>query len=631
MKNKYLIILLFVAALLHGQKVKIVDPKKQDLRQKYVQAIRLQNQNQTEKALQIFEYLVEQMPQEKLFYSKYFDLLFETKKYDQLESILPQFVLDYPNNERAKIDLGKLYFLKDDTTKAVKTWNKYLKEANYSKLFTSHLFYTMVSLRLRDQAEDLLLKSRQINDDETLFAKDLGDLYYAAGQYKKSISEYLIYLEKDDKHFSYVSNMLLRYPQETAVFQPVDSLLQAKIQETNHINFHKLRTNYLILNKKFEKAGESIFQIEKASNYSGKHILDFSKNLMQVKEYKFAKKYFNKIIRNPHFKPITRDILLNLAKVEEKLVTHDTASTFLNHFFPGNYFFNTPFVFINDSQEQNLSKAFALYDSLANMKNGKKVSGRAEYSIANLRNNFLRDFDGAIEHYDRAEKKSRSVRFRHRCFNDKLLAIIATGNLDAAKKALTKRRTQFNRNFDQDYLMNKILLAFLSNNYEQILKLKPQVIKKLGVNHDIFNDYMELATFITQNYKDKSDDEQTDFDRFVQSEFLLRQSKLNESLEVLKYLIQKESPIADESAFRLTQIYLQLGYESEAENTAHNSIKKDSEYRVQTANMLANYYYYSKNMAKSKEWYQVILLDYPNSFYIETARNRLRKIRGDNI
>jgi len=152
------------------------------------------------------------MPEEKLFYSRYFDLLFQLKQYDELEKVLSGTIKINPSNDKAKIDLGKLYYIKDDTTEAKKIWKTYLKESNYSKIFSQHLFYTMISLRMRFEAEAILIKSRDINKDENLFSKDLGDFYFSSGNYSKSTIEYLKYLAEDDRNYNYISDMILKFP-----------------------------------------------------------------------------------------------------------------------------------------------------------------------------------------------------------------------------------------------------------------------------------------------------------------------------------------------------------------------------------------------------------------------------------
>jgi outer membrane protein assembly factor BamD (BamD/ComL family) len=60
-------------------------------------------------------------------------------------------------------------------------------------------------------------------------------------------------------------------------------------------------------------------------------------------------------------------------------------------------------------------------------------------------------------------------------------------------------------------------------------------------------------------------------------------------------------------------------------------MKTKSDRRDMAVRIMADYYFSRGNMEKAREWYQTILLDFPNSFYIETARSRLRQIRGDNL
>ncbi len=631
--NKYLTaILLFVfVSLLCGQNVKVVDRDNNNLRLQYVQAIRLENEGQVEKALNIYRDLVREMPTEKLFYVKYFDLMFKQKKHDELSKVLPEFIEKYPDNDKAKIDLGKFYFIQQDTLKAKQTWKKFLEEKNYAKLFTRHLFYTMASLQLREEAENILLTARKRNRDENLFCKELADLYHANGQHEEATGEYLKYLAKDDRNFNYVSDMLARFPDEEKVINRVDSVLIAAINKTDQQIFHNLRADYLFNSKRYEGAASEILAIEKKNNYSGATVLEFADNLIKMKAYEFAKRFFSEIIDNKNFSSITPQILLKLAKIEEHIVLAATENTYLNYFLPENYFVSSQFIFMNEETGENLSRAFSIYDSVSSLKNIGNISNQAEFNIGKLRYAYLRDFDGAIKHFDRAEEKSKSIRFRHEVFNYKFLAILAKNDLKTAEKILTKRKTRYGRNFEKDYLRNKLLLDFLSQDFESFIKAKNEVIKKLGIEHNLFNDYLELLTITENNYKDKDDEAQKDFARFVKSELLLRQGKLSESAEILKFVTNNRSPISDEALYRLAQVYLQTGFQNEAEKVAAKLLETDSKYRDSVIRLIGEYYYDQSNFTKAKEWYQNLLLDYPNSFHIEIARQRLRQIRGDDL
>lgn len=633
MKSRLFCILTMLLALTFGQNVKVVDNTQNNLRLKYIEAIRMENQKQPEKALENYRELYNAMPEEKLFYGRYFDLLFQFKKYEELAQVLNSTIENNPQNHKAKIDLGKLYYIQEDSAKAKKLWQKYLKEANYSRLFSEHLFYTMVSLRMRDEAENLLLKSRKINKDESLFCKPLGDYYFSSGNYKKSVAEYIKYLKEDDRNFNYISDIILQFPKEEKVLRQVDSVLVGSLNQENDINVHRIRRDFLFINKAFEQATLEVLFIEELTDNSGVNILQFCDDLVKIKEFEYAKKVYTQILKKTEFKEIFTKVLLGLAKVEEQLILKDQAKSPLNCFLPGNQFFQSNFIYISDEKNQHLSRAFMIYDSLSSINKDENISGKAEFNIANLRFYYVRDFDGAIKNYDLAEKKSKSVRFRHQCFNQKLQAIIAKGDLKRAEKELENRKIHFPVNFDKDYLVNRVLLDFLSQDFEKVVAAKSKIIKELGFDHRAFNDYFEMVNLIEGNYSKKSEAEQKDFQRFVTAELMLKQNKLGEAVGIYDFIInnQLNSPIKDESFLRLIQIYLLLGKGDLADTKANELMKTKSDYCDLVAKMLGEYYFTTQNSDKAKQWYQTILLDFPDSFYIETARSRLREIRGDNF
>ena len=267
------------------------------------------------------------------------------------------------------------------------------------------------------------------------------------------------------------------------------------------------------------------------------------------------------------------------------------------------------------------------------MNSDRPVGAQALYNIGKLRQTVLRDFDAALKSFELAEKKSKKKTFKYQCFNDKFLTLVAKGDVKKAAKELKKTKSKYGSNYRKDFYINNILLDFLNLEFKKVTDVEDYIIKNLGFEHHAYNDYFELLTLIKNNSSGKDDNEQKDLQRFVKSELLLRQGKLTESAEVLKYIIEKrpKAKIVDESLLRLTQIFLQLGYNDEAEKYAEVLMKTDSEYKEITAKMFGEYYFANLMMDKSKKWYQTILLDFPQSFYIEDARTRLREIRGDKI
>ncbi|MBN2279990.1 MAG: tetratricopeptide repeat protein [Candidatus Marinimicrobia bacterium] len=633
MKSRPLILLLLLISLAFAQHVQIVDNSQVDLRLKYIEAIKLINENQLEKALEIYRFLVEQMPSEPLFYTKYFELLFKTEKYDELERVLPLFIADDPKNEKAKIDLGKLYYLQEDTVMAKSIWKMYLEEAKYSKLFTQHLFHTLLELKQRDQAENILLKSRKINKNNNFFARELADYYSSSGRYGKSAAEYIKYLHEDDTNLSYISDMLVQFPKEDKVFFKVDSVLVREINQSQNLYLHQLRSDFLFSNKKYEDASQEILALEKMTGYPCEAVLEFSSELINTKEYTFAKTFFNRLLQNKNFKTITTEILLNLAKVEEFLINQDSAGSPLNYFLPGNFYFRNNFVYIGEEKTENLNNAFAIYDSLSVTKKELPVGAQALFNIGNLRYTVLRDFDAALENFAQAAQRGKQQTFKFQCFNNQFLTRISKGDLKKADQELEEYKIKYGRNYIKDYYTNRILLDFLNLDFTAVKNAQKNILQFVGFDHDSFNDYFELLTLIENNSDGQDDESQKGLQRFATAELLIRQGKLSEAAEILRYIFEKnpQAKIADESLLRLSQILLQLDYLEEAEKFAHKLIKTESEYREITIKMFGEYYFAANNLDKSKEWYQILLLDFPHSFYLDEARLRLREIRGDKM
>jgi len=143
---------------------------KRELETKYRLAIQFEQQGQMDRALDIYQHLVEQDPTNANYYSRYTYRLFELKKYNKLEPVISTYLQYKPNDETALTDLGKLYFSRGDTVLAEQHWNKYWKASNYSQFFTRSLFNCLISLRQYDRAEKVIRIAREYEGKDDLFA-----------------------------------------------------------------------------------------------------------------------------------------------------------------------------------------------------------------------------------------------------------------------------------------------------------------------------------------------------------------------------------------------------------------------------------------------------------------------------
>jgi len=96
----------------------------------------------------------------------------------------------------------------------------------------------------------------------------------------------------------------------------------------------------------------------------------------------------------------------------------------------------------------------------------------------------------------------------------------------------------------------------------------------------------------------------------------------------------KEHPIEDEALFKQAKLF---EITNEFEKAEHNYIQiitlnKDDILADDAHYYLAELYLNKLNkIEKAKEYYQLIIFEYPSSIYLVDARKKFRQLRGDQI
>ncbi len=611
-----------------GQNWKIIDKDQELMRKNFYNAMKLEQRGQNEQALEIYRHLFQYEPENDDYYKKYSELLFKLKKYNRLEIVVKKSLEHNPDNPRSIIDLGQIYFLQQDTVKAYKYWKKCLKTNNYSEIFINQMYYTFIKLGINEKAKKLLLDGRKIHKNNTLFSRQLGDHYFSDNKFIDSAIEYLKFFRQNKNNEIYVSNMFFKFPNDEITFNAVDSLFINELSMNNDVRLRKIRADFLFRNKDYSKVTDEVFIIESMTGNSGKYIMKLAEDVLKERENQTAENIYARIIASSEFEKIVPEALLGIANSAEQNILQTENISPMKYLYTGNIFFNTDFIYDISDENKDLRKAFDIYDSLGLSLENKTLSANSLYRLASLRFYVINDYDGAFDLFEQAEKYSNSTNFKNDCFMHKIKIMIAKGDIEPALELLNKKLTTRDKNFKKTLIVYKIFSEYIVGDLDTLLNQKTNLLRTLGINSKYFNDVFELMNFLEDNYNKKNELSKKAFRLFLKGEFLIHRNNLSEAGAVYNYIIQnfEDTPIIEVALFRLAQVDLQFNYLEGAEQTVEVLISKKSKYADNAVIMLADICMKKKQFEKAKKWYKIILLDYPKSFYSDTARKNLRKL-----
>jgi len=611
-------ILLMLSAV-EAQNWKKVDPDEKELEKRYRMAIHLENTGRKEEALKVYNYIYQQKPDKQKYLQRYLRLLFQMGKFDSMSQILQKHLHNNPKDLDSWLNLGVAYYQQGDKDKAFQHWNKVLEQFDHSQKVYRKLFIQYLRLQEYEKGQKLVVNLRKRENDKNLMALEMGELYTGQGQYKKALEEYLKYAQSR-KNYDYVMRRILRFPDEPHVLKDIEPFLDKKIPAgSKNVKLLEIKEKIYFKYKNYDKAGEIAFQIEKASGYSGKHIKNFTSNLISEKKYDLAEKNYYRIMKNDIFQSIHHQALLGLADIAEKKIENKKTNLF-NYFYPDNYFFNSFYYYGIEEDLVFLEEAFSIYDSLLTQSHNHRFSAKVNFRLGQLSLLATRDFDSALKFFRSAYNQSGKYSFRIKCAQRLVQTYLALGELDKASQEIDKLYSRLSTRHKQKLLPNQLLVELYKGN-SKIDSLANKALGELGFQHDYYNDVFELYSFLEKYQKAKG------FDDFIRAEIKLKQDQLGRAQSIYNYILDNyQSPIREPAIFRSVQMQLYFDNYQKAEELV-DKMDSTSIYRSDAIFMLAEIAGERKNDPQmASKWYQELVINYPQDINVEKARKRLRQL-----
>ena len=194
----------------------------------FVIANSLMKQGNYADAIPIYEDLLKNNPSSMPIINNLLSCYSETKKYDQAIDLVNRFTRLNGENLYMLSRLGGLHFLNTDTTQALTTWQQTLKKFEQDVSVYREVAREMAERGLTDNAIDVYLEARSRSNNPYLYTNDLANLYLKKGDYSNTAKEWMLLIVDDPTRTNLVQRRLFRFDD--------DDLLDALIVEAEKIS-----------------------------------------------------------------------------------------------------------------------------------------------------------------------------------------------------------------------------------------------------------------------------------------------------------------------------------------------------------------------------------------------------------
>lgn len=566
--------------------------------------------NQIDKAIEIYEGLVK-----KRFVKEYYDYLllsyYQVEANNKAERLIKSTIRRFPDNPIFVAELGTHYFEQGSEKKAEKEYKKAIERLGQNRNDINHLANYFAMRNNINYVVDTYLKGRELLGDNTLFVYEISFQYSRLGKYDELSNEYLNLIKEAPNRLNqakvYLGSLYSRDESDKVKENLRQNLLKRLQTEPDNKEYAELYLWHNLQEKDFEMALIQANSIDRRfDNGSGKTLFETANILSNNKDYTSASEAYEAIIQkgkdNTYYMLAQKGYLTSLyhSFIENQIKSQEKI------------------------QELRLS-----YEEVIEELGVNPNTFEINYQYAYILAYFLDSSQEAVGLLDEIIE-NRSIN-RNRKAEAKLLrADIYLMENDIWEASLTYM--QVDKDFKSDIIgseakFKNAMLSYYNADFEwansQFDVLRASTSKLIA------NDAMKHSLLISDNMDE--DSTYNGLYYYAKADFAVFQKKYDKALQYLDTLSQLYlyHPIFDDLLYKRAEIAIIHSEYQKADSLLNQILLKypDDLKADDALNLLGELYLEEfKDREGAREYYERIILDYPNSLYVTKARKRYNEL-----
>jgi tetratricopeptide (TPR) repeat protein len=526
---------------------------------------------------------------------------------DQLYDLIISIQKIY-RNVRFEVDLAEIQYKMNNVSQAIQHWKKIIEENSNDHQAYALVGAMLVDYQLFDEALEVYQKARRNFRDDSLFSFEIWHIYIIQVNYESLIPEYLNYLEKFPDQLEFIDSQIAQLNLTQDALNALAGELSKYLKKHNFLMspIHYLLAGIYLRNNDYQQALNQYVMLEGTralekdidKSQGGAFLFEFAEMALRDAKYFYAQQAYQELIRIYATTEFTQQAKLGLAKVLEAQSFHLDAV----HAYE---------IFINE-----YPNAQEVPDVLL------KIGDLWLYA--------LNDVDNAEKVYTKLVRDYAS----NKTFVDGYLHLaecaIINGKLDKAREIYEKLKNS-NKGRNNKVLLRTAYLEFYSKYptkalkcLDSILKTKPQS-RNIGTDLEE-NDLLKLFLVLEENQQDS-----VGLAILGEAQLYAVQRQYDVGRQLIEnYLpLSTNNQIKDELFLVLADLYQKLKvFDSAIVSYVTISNNTQSIYRDLAIRNCADIYKTDlRDFLKAQEYYERLLMEFPESIFCEHARNEIRLMK----
>lgn len=572
------------------------------------------------KAIEILEQLYQRQSHNQNYFNKLYNLYLLTKRYETAIRLIEHQQSKNPEDLTYYGLLGSVYYLMGNINLAKEKWEIPIKKDPSNPHIYKMMANYAIERRAFEIAIEYLIAGKNKSSDKTIFSLELSELFFITMQYESAIKQLCELLLKNPEMYSLVENRIFVYLNNPDVI--IDAIKIVDKYQNQGISFKNLLAKLYTESKEFTKAFDLYKEIEKLQPTEGQQLLNYAYFLTNENEIFLAQKVFEYIYNtteNRHFKAAAK---LGLAKTLE--------SNLWSEFYKSNdvwkKYYKTKYFL-----EAETKKAVESFEKIIELYKHSDLAIESLYSLGRIKSHIDNQTHKAESIFNEIISNYPTSRFYGKSLLELALLKIKSNDLSEAEKLLKKLESTLIPFNDENWTA----LFYLTKLYtlKGDFSLASENLRKITdyTKNDLTNDALEYSLLFNTSQNDS-----LNLIKFTESEILIIQQKFYEAQinfdEILK---NSHSLVLSQFAkLKSAEMDIALNNYSSAKKKLVEiyNIKGKSIFSDKALYLKAKISEYGLNdPLKAIEYHQILLMEFPNSIYVNESREELKRLNNKII
>lgn len=508
--------------------------------------------------------------------------------------------------------LGEARWNAGKSSEADEAWENAMKAEPENQYMYADLAEVQSRLQLYTKAINTYITARKNVPNKngfTLFTEELSKLYIAVGDTKGAMNETLILLMESGA-LPAVEARIYALMQDEDNLKTIDKTLKDFVNK-NSSNYmaNELYSWYQTNLGNHDKAFEYIIKADDVSNQEGRLIITFAGNAEQAGNTDIALEAYQYLIdKGKSNKFFTSAIYSYTRTLEAKMM------------------------FDKDLSKENVLTIIKRYKTIISEFPRSTTAADAYLEIARLQKDRLNDYKQSEETLFELTKEIPGAPQSGTAMVELSEIFISRSDLVEAREFLETAKVRYGRsnpNLLETIGYRQALIEYYTGNLdsaETLFKVLAEV-----KDNDIANDVLEKSSIISDKYK-----EEEKVKVFAAAEYdmirLDTASAITKYETIINELRNFDTEIWQRSYLILSDIYMARQNTQKADYYLEEFIKNlpDGVHTDMALYKLASNKVIAGENSKAIDLFSKILIDFPNSIYLDRARLKIRELRGES-